>query len=192
MRGRIASEAKFKKQERGLRPASVHPSTQQLLLLPPAPLQGWDDLAHFCAQWALIFTSSYESHSNTNNVPGKFVPSFVPTWYPDMTLTLEFPARAVPPYASRSSQTVFDNKHQAQCFCSTICDIWGAVVLWAQLCSNEHILQLSVGHGRCNYRAAQGISGTSTVMESQHSDIRDDKFCGCKQQRLAENLDTGV
>lgn len=172
--------------------AQYIPAPTNPLLLPPALLQGWDALAHFCTQWALIFTSSYESHSNTNNIPDKFIPGFVPTCFPDTTLTLEFPARAVPPYTSHGSQNVFVNKHPAQWFCSTICDIWGAVVLWIQQCSNEHILQLSVGHGRCNCRAAWGISRASTVMVSQHSDIRADKFCGCKQQRLAENLDTGV
>lgn len=111
-------------------------------------------------------------------------------------LTWHWPSNFQPelslPTPATAPKLFFVNKHQAQCFCSTICGIWGAVVPWIRVCSNEHILQLSVGHRRCNYRAAWGISSASTVMVSQHSDIWADKFCGCKQQRLAENLDTGV
>lgn len=114
----------------------------------------------------------------------------------DAILTQHWPLALQPglslPYASPSTQAVRVNKHQAPRFCSTICDIWGAVLLWTQLCDNKHILQLSFGHGRCNYRAALGISSASAVIISQRSDIWADKFCGCKQQRLAKNLDASV
>lgn len=60
-------------------------------------LQGWEALVCFSIQWALIFTSICESHSNTNNFLGKFIPNVVPGCYPDTALTLGSPARAVPP-----------------------------------------------------------------------------------------------
>lgn len=111
----------------------------------------------------------------------------VPVWH-----WAQPPASSVPPLHKPQLPGRFCQQTPAPCLCSTICDIWGAVVLWLQLCNNEHILQLSSGHGSCNYRAAQGISGASAVTISQHSDIWADKFCGSKHWRLAENLDTGV
>lgn len=167
--------------------ASVHLSVTQCPWAAshqPSP-PGWKAPVQFSLQWALIFNKIWESHSNINNFPGKFTPGIVPRCHPDTALTLGSPARAVPPLHE-------PQVHQAPSFCSTICGIWGAVVLWTQLYNNTHILQLSFGHGRCNYRAAWGISSASAVIISQHSDIWADKFCGCKQQRLTENLNTSV
>lgn len=112
------------------------------------------------------------------------------TLSPDAIVTQHWPSRLQRglslSYASPCSQAARVHEREAPCFCSTICGIWGAVVLWIQLCSNEHISQLSFGHGRCNYRAAWGISSASALITSPRSDIRADKFCGCKQQRLAK------
>lgn len=74
----------------------------------------------------------------------------VPVWH-----WAQPPASSVPPLHKPQLPGRFCQQTPAPCLCSTICDIWGAVVLWLQLCNNEHILQLSSGHGSCNYRAAQ-------------------------------------
>lgn len=66
-------------------------------LLPTSPPARWEAWVHFSVQWALIFTSTCESHSNTNNFPGKFIPNVVPRCYPNTALTLGSPARAVLP-----------------------------------------------------------------------------------------------
>lgn len=87
----------------------MHPSTPQPLLLPRQGCLG-------TLLPSVIFTSSCDSHSNTNHVPGQLIPSFVPTCFPDTTLTLEFPARAVPPYTSTAPKLFLSTNTEPSVF----------------------------------------------------------------------------